>query len=72
MAKDAEEMGYVPFQIDGIPEGFCFVKEPLTIGGVDHPVSFLAYLPLTNGGAVAASNPEILLHEYNHFNVHGT
>ncbi len=42
----AKTKGYEPVEIDSIPEGFCYKRPNLTIGGVLHEGEYVAFIPL--------------------------
>lgn len=44
----AKSKGLEPIQIDGIPEGFSFVENPIQIGDVIHIGSFVVFKPLAD------------------------
>ena len=65
VAKWAKERGLESVQIDGIPEGFSFIKPHITIGGVEHKGEYVAYIPLSDWKAVYAQTKAELVEKYN-------
>ncbi len=53
-----------PIQIDGIPEGFSFKVDDVTIGGKLHKGQYVAYIPRTEE-ICWAYDIEKLLKQYN-------
>lgn len=49
----AKTMGYLPVQIDGIPEGFSFKTPDITIGGKNHTGPYCAFIPNYSGQVVS-------------------
>ena len=43
-----KDKGYIPVQIDTIPEGFSFKEPDITIGGVSYEGEYVAFIPLEN------------------------
>lgn len=63
----ARDMGYVPVQIDSIPEGFCFKRSDIIVGNVLHEGEYVAFIPLSdweNESVVHASTIEKLIELY--------
>ncbi len=61
----AKARGLESVQIDGIPEGFSFIKPDITIGGVEHKGEYVAYIPLSDWKSVYAQTKDQLLELYN-------
>lgn len=66
----AEEKGYEPIQVNGIPEGFSFKIPGLTIDGKEIGGGYIAFIP--NGDwndpfatVITGENVEKLLNYYN-------
>jgi hypothetical protein len=60
----AEEAGYIPIQIDGIPEGFSYITPLLQIGNNITGDDYVAFVP--NGTAIVkATTIKELLELYN-------
>lgn len=67
VTKHAQERGYEPVQIDGIPEGFSYKIPDITISGVAHMGGYIAFVPLVawEYAIVRAQDEEQLLTNYN-------
>ncbi len=65
--NEASKMGLTLVQINGIPEGFSYKKDGVTIGDITHPDSYIAFVPLTDK-VVTATSIDDLTAEYR-FNV---
>lgn len=59
----ASSKGLVPYQIDGIPEGFSYKEADVTIGGKEHLGQYVAFLPLKEE-QISSTNKEDLLDLY--------
>lgn len=46
--KYAQEKGLHPVQINGIPEGFSFIEDPVTIGGLTYVGNYIGFIPLSD------------------------
>jgi len=60
----AKEKGYQPIQIDGIPEGFSWKQDGLTIGGVEHGKTYWLFHP-NEEERTSANETEHLVTYYN-------
>jgi len=49
VAKYAEEEGWHPIQVDGIPEGFSFLKDGITISNTVIANIYIAFPPMSEG-----------------------
>jgi hypothetical protein len=47
VAEYAAQKGLIPYQIQGIPEGFSFVEEGVTIGKEFHQGNYVIFIPLS-------------------------
>lgn len=66
--KDAEAKGLQPVQIDGIPEGFSYKEDDITIGDVKATGRYVAFVPFNNDEVrVYAESPEELIKQYKQY-----
>lgn len=62
--KYAADKGYIPVQIDSIPEGFSFREPDLQVGDVTYKGRYVAFLPNEEWHVISVERPEDLLKEY--------
>lgn len=62
----AKQKGLEPIQIDGIIEGFTFLEDAITIGGITYAGKYIAFVPNFpwEDGMVKADSVGELLQEY--------
>lgn len=66
----AQQKGWEPVQLDGIPEGFSWKEADVTIGKEHHRGNYIAFAPLRTpeiGSKLVATTKEELLNLYNQF-----
>lgn len=61
VAEMTKMLGHNPIQVDGIPEGFSFKQEDLTIGEVTYPGKYVVFLPLRAGSVDAETETDLLI-----------
>jgi hypothetical protein len=55
VAEVANSECLLPVQIDGIPDGFVFLREGITIGGVTSDEHYVIFIPNSEGTRVEAN-----------------
>lgn len=64
VSKWATERGLIPVQLDGIPEGFSFKENDLTVGNVTNYGQYIAYVPLSDWETIYANSTKSLQDQY--------